>query len=143
MDPTADLSRVEETIAYRRWRAGRKISRRRARHLAALTRMERDMLEQIAEGLDQSDRQMRRARRNGIAVIDGGRYLPPIVCMASTRPLARRRGAGRPGQRRCRRTRAGPDDGPEPPGPAARLAPPPKAILAYACLDADRRGEGT
>jgi hypothetical protein len=132
MDPTADLSDnpVWEFAAYQRQRAGKPIPAERARHLAGLWPSQRDQLEAMAEMQDQADREMWRARRNGIAVIDNGRMLPPIVS-TSTRPCARRRGAGRPGHRRAAtRTRAGPDS--DEPAPALALAPPPSAIYSYA-----------
>lgn len=62
-------------------------------------------------------------------------------------PVRRESHRGRPGHRRgTRSTRAGPsdDDGSEPPPPVAprlKLAPKPKALLTFACLTAEQRGE--
>jgi hypothetical protein len=59
---------------------------------------------------------------------------------------ARESHRGRAGHRRTRSTRAGPsdDDGPGEPPPAAprlTLAPKPKALLTFACLTPEQRGE--
>ena len=63
---------------------------------------------------------------------------PRVRVGRTQRPRARR------STRRVTSTRAGPDDGPgEPPGPALRLAPPPKAIFSFAVLSPEQRGQAT
>ena len=144
MDPAADrLGHAPDSgpcvTAFRRWRAGKSISDEHRQHFASLTPNQRDQFETMAKTHDEDDRQMRRARRHGITVVDSGRVLPPLIS-TSARPLARRRGAGRPRAQTSRsRARAGPDS--DEPEPALRLAPPPKTIYRFACLSPEQRGE--
>jgi len=111
-----DFADGEERKLYRQWRAGKPIADKYQQYFAALTPLEHKLLDDLVELHDERDREMRRARQNGITVIDNGQVLPPIVS-TSTRPLARRRGAGRPAHRRTASSRAGPDDDPAEPAP--------------------------
>jgi hypothetical protein len=90
----ADLS-GQQTRLYRRRKRGGQLSPYQHQWLNALTPNQGTMLEKMVHDRDEADREMRRARRNGVTVIDGGQVLPPIVS-TSHRPQARRRGAGRP-----------------------------------------------
>jgi hypothetical protein len=110
----ADLS-GQQTRLYRRRRRGGKLSPYQHEWLNASTPSQISMLEEIARGLDDADRELRRARRNGITVIDNGQILSP-----SRRTRPRRRGAGRPSGVRRSSARSGDsgDDAGESPGEA-------------------------
>jgi hypothetical protein len=119
-DPVAD-SRYLMRL-YRRRRRGGSLRPEQHRRLNSLTTMELGLYEQIADGLDRSDRELRRARRAGIAVIDAGRYLPPLTSPVSTRTRPRERHPRRRSSTRSSARSGDSGDSELPPRPAGAVS---------------------